>query len=116
MGMRYALRIRARAKATGETYDYVKSDPVPRGEVWHINSHSFENESGARGIARAYIDTAGYKHWLWEQTSPTAATLYHSVDDIILSEGERLSVRQATCTDGDMLQLLGQGYIEYLNE
>ncbi|MBA7705480.1 hypothetical protein ES703_114310 [subsurface metagenome] len=116
MSMRNALRVRARTKATGGTYDFVESEPVPRGEVWHINSHSFENESGQRGTARAYIDTAGYKHWLWEQTSPGSGVLYHSVDDIILSEGERLAVRQATCTSGDMLQLLGQGYIEYLNE
>ena len=114
MTMRYALRIRARAKATGGTYDKVMSDPVPRGEVWHVNSHSFENETGARGTARAYIDTAGYKHWLWEQTSPAAATLYWSEDNIVLSEGERLVIRQATCTSGDQLQLLGQGYVEYL--
>jgi len=114
MRMRYALRIRARASARGETYDRVKSELVPRGEVWHVNSHSFENESGARGTARAYIDGHGLEHWLWEQTSPGAATLYWSEDNIVLKEGERLAVRQATCTEGDQLQLLGQGYIEYL--
>lgn len=116
MNMRYALRIRARLKAAGGTYDRVMSDPVPRGEVWHINSHSFENESGARGTARAYIGSHGLEHWLWEQTSPSAATLYWSEDNIMLTEGERLAVRQETCTSEDQLQLLGQGYIEYLKE
>lgn len=114
MGERYALRIRARLSAAGGTYDRVMSEPVPRGEVWHINSHSFENESGARGTARAYIAGHGLEHWLWEQTSPSASTLYWSEDNIMLGEGERLAVRQESCTSGDKLQLLGQGFIEYL--
>jgi len=116
MGMRYALRIRARTKATGETYDYVRSEPVPRGEVWHINSHSFENETGTRSIARGFIDGHGYPHWLWYEATVTQDVLYWSEDNIMLQEGERLAVRQATCTAGDQLQLLGQGYIEYLEK
>ena len=110
-----ALRLRFRAVATGGTYDYVKSDQVPPGQIWHIRNHSFENETGARGTARGYVDGHGYEHWLWEQASPAAATLYWSEEDIVLTEGEKLAVRQATVTALDELQLLINGAIEYLN-
>ncbi|MCK4300666.1 MAG: hypothetical protein KAX80_14080 [Planctomycetes bacterium] len=108
-----ALRRRFRATATGGSYDYVKSDQVRPGELWVIRSHSFENETGARGTARGFSDGHGYNHWHWEQTSPAAATLYWSEEDIVLGEGERLCVRQASCTALDELQLLINGYIVY---
>lgn len=115
MGRENALRLRYRAVAADETLDYVKSERVKSHELWHIRSHSFENETGARGTARSYVESHGYEHWLWEQESPAAATLYWSEENMILSEGERLCVRQASCTSGDKLQLLINGYIEYLD-
>lgn len=113
MAKKHALRLRYKEAAGGDTYDYVKSDRVKPGERWLIRSHSFENETGARGTARGYIESHGYNHWLWEQESPAAATLYWSEEDMILTEGERLCVRQASCTSGDKLQLLINGYLEY---
>lgn len=109
-----ALRLRFRAVATGGTYDYVRSNRVPPSQIWHIRNHSFENETGTRGAARGYVDSHGYPHWLWEEKTVTVDTLYWSEEDIILTEGESLAVRQATCTIGDKLQLLINGKIEYL--
>ena len=108
------LRERYRATATGGTYDYVKSDRVPPGQEWVITTHSFENETGARGTVRGYADGHGYNHWFWEQESPAAATLYWWKQEIRLREGEQLSCRQASCTASDKLQLLINGYIEYV--
>lgn len=113
MAKKHALRLRYKALASDGTLDYVKSDKVKAGERWLIRSHSFENETGARGTIRGYIEGHGYNHWLWEQESPAAATLYWSEEDMILTEGERLCVRQASCTANDILQLLINGYIEY---
>lgn len=113
---RHALRLAYRILAAGGTYDYVKSERVPVGQQWHITSHSFENETGARGTARGYIDGHGYEHWLWEQTTPLAATLYWSEEDITLTEGEQLCVRQASCTASDKLRLLINGHIVYQNK
>jgi len=113
---KYPYRRRFTAVATGGTYDYVKSERVPPGEVWVIRSHSFENLSGARGTARGFIDKDGLEHWLWEQTSPAEDRLYWSEEDMSLTEGERLAVRQATCTSGDELRLLLNGYIIYGSE
>lgn len=104
-----ALRLRYRAEAKGGTYDYVKSSRVPPGQTWHIRNHSFENETGTRGEARAYIEGHGYQHWLWEEGTVTVATLYWSEENIILTEGENLAVRQASCIAGDKLQLLING-------
>ena len=104
-----ALRLRYRAEAKGGTYDYVKSNRVPPGQIWHIRNHSFENETGTRGIARAFVDGHGYNHWLWEEPTVTLATLYWSEEEMVLTEGERLAIRQATCTLGDKLQLLING-------
>ncbi len=61
-----ALRRRYRAVAKGGDFDYVKSNPVPPGQIWHIRNHSFENETGTRGEARAFVEGHGYQHWLWE--------------------------------------------------
>lgn len=104
-----ALRLRFRAVATGGTYDYVRSDQVPPGQIWHIRNHSFENESGTRGEARAFVEGHGYEHWLWEEEVVTVATLYWSEEELVLTEGESLAVRQSTCTIGDKLQLLING-------
>lgn len=116
MFTKHVLRLRQKATASDETFDYVKTDPVGRGEQWLIRSHSFENESGARGTIRGYIEGHGYKHWLWEQASPAEDTLYWFEENFILTEGERLCVRQASCTSGDIMQLLVNGEIEYLKE
>lgn len=104
-----ALRLRYRATAKGGTYDYVRSRQVPPGQIWHIRNHSFENETATQGAARAFVDGHGYNHWLWEEKVVTAATLYWSEEEIVLTEGERLAVRQADCDDGDKLQLLING-------
>jgi len=107
------LRERAYAVATGGTYDYVKSDYVREGELWRVELHSFENKTGARGTARAYIETRGWDHWVWEQTSPSEDTLYWSEEAVYIRSGERLCIRQATCTSGDELELLITGYVIY---
>jgi len=107
-----ALRLRYRAVAKGGTYDYVRSKRVPPGQIWHIRNHSFENETGTRGEARAFVEGHGYQHWLWEEEVVTLATLYWSEENMVLTEGERLAVRQASCTIGDSLQLLINGELE----
>lgn len=107
-----ALRLRYRAVAKGGDFDYVRSNQVPPGQIWHIRNHSFENETGTRGEARAFVDGHGYPHWLWEEEVVTLATLYWSEEELVLTEGERLAVRQASCDPGDKLQLLVNGVRE----
>lgn len=108
---KYPYRRAITRKAVETDYEYVETQPVPQGQVFLIRSHSFENETGARGTIRGYIRRDGNYHWLWEQKSPAAATLYWSEEDMSLAEGEILGVRQATNEADDILQLKLNGYV-----
>jgi len=110
MAEKMPIRIRKVAKATGGTYDYVKSEVVPPGEIWCLQGIAYENETGARGTFRRYIEGHGYNHYVAEQSSPGAGELIFTNHILYLLPGERLVVRQATCTAGDILALYGHGY------
>jgi len=113
MGQKLPIRIRRVAKATGGTYDYVKSKTVPPGEIWCLQGIAYENETGARGTFRRYIEGHGYNHYLAEHQSPGAGELIFTDEIIYLLPGERLVVRQATCTADDILALYCHGYMQY---
>ncbi len=110
MHEKYPIRIREREVASGGTYDYVKSDIVPPGEIWCLQHIAYENETGARGTFRRYIEGHGYDHFLAEHQSPGSAELIFSEVAQYLLPGERLTVRQASCTANDVLQLYADGY------
>jgi len=113
---KYPLRHAITKTAVNTTYEYIETPPVRQGEVWEIWSHSFENETGARGTIRGYIRRDGNYHWLWEQASPAADTLYWSEENIVLAEGEILGIRQATNTADDILQLKLNGVVTFGSE
>lgn len=108
---KYPLHYAITRKAVNNTFEYVETPPVPVDQVWIIWSHSFENETGARGTIRSYIRRDSVYHWLWEQASPAQDTLYPSVEDVALAEGDILGVRQATNVAGDILQLKLNGVV-----
>jgi hypothetical protein len=105
------IRIRERAIATGDSYDYVKSEIVPPGQIWCLQGLAYENETGARGTFRRYIEGHGYNHYLAEHSSPGAAELIDSDKILYLLPGERLTIRQASCTASDALALYAHGYM-----
>lgn len=110
MAEKMPIRIRENAKATGDTYDYVKSKIVPTGEIWCLQGIAYENETGARGTMRRLIEGHGYEHFLAEHTSPGAGELIFTNHKVYLTPGERLAIRQASCTSGDILALYAHGY------
>lgn len=105
------VRLRHHAKAVGGTYDCVKTDEVPAGEIWALEVIAYENETGARGTFRRYIEGHGYNHYLSELQGPGAAELIFSEKVVYLIPGERLTIRQATCTANDVLSLYCTGYM-----
>ncbi|MBA7559935.1 hypothetical protein ES708_01553 [subsurface metagenome] len=113
---KYPLRRVFTRKAVSTDFEYVETPPIRQGEVWEIHSHSFENETGARGTIRGYVRRGDNYHWLWEQASPAQATLYWSHEDIFLAESEILGVRQATNEAGDILQLKLNGVVIFDSE
>ena len=113
---KYPLRRAITREAVETDFEYVETPPVSQGEVWEIWSHSFENETGARGTLRGYVRRNGKYHWLWDQASPAEDTLYWSVENVVLGEGDILGVRQATNVAGDILQLKLNGVVTFNSE
>jgi len=113
---KYPLRTPRTRRAVNTTFEYVETEPVPEGQIHEIWSHSFENETGARGTIRGYIQRGGIYHWLWEQESPAQGTLYWSDENVVLAEDEILGVRQATNVAGDILQLKLNGVVIFGSE
>ena len=110
------LRIRKITNASGGTYDYVKTDIVPSGEFWVIQHTSYENQTGARGNFRRYIERGDYNHYLGEHQSPGAAELITSDNEVWLMQGDRLTIRQASATAADVLALYCTGYKVFADE
>jgi hypothetical protein len=115
MAQKMPIRINKKVSATGGTYDYVKSDRVLPGEIWCIQGVAYENETGARGTFRRYIERLDGNFYLGEQQSPGAAELISRDFPLYLVEGEALVVRQASCTAGDTLALYAHGYKIFSN-
>lgn len=110
MAEKMPLRIRESAIAAGGTYDYVKSEIVPPGELWCLQTIAYENETGARGTFRRYIEGHGYNHYIAELQGPGSAELITWEGEVWLTPGERLTVRQTTVTAADVLSLYATGY------
>ncbi len=110
MAEKMPIRIRENAIAAGDSYDYVKSQIVPPGEIWCLQGIAYENETGARGNFRRYIEGHGYNHYVAEHRSPDVAELIFTDKILYLLPGERLVIRQASCTAADVIALYAHGY------
>ncbi len=111
MAQKMPIRIRERKTVVNETLEYVKSEIVPNGQLWCLQGTAYENESGARGTFRRYIEGRGYSHYVAEHQSPGAAELIFTDQEIYLLPGERLVIQQASCTAGDILALYAHGFM-----
>ncbi len=111
MAEKMPIRIRQSFVCVGsQSYEYVKSDIVPPGEIWCLQNISYENETAAQGIFRRYIEGHGYNHYLAEHQSPGAAELIFWEGELFLLPGERLTIRQATPGASNVLSLYAIGY------
>ena len=110
MAEKMPIRIRKVRVVTDTTFDYVKSDIVPQGEIWCLQGIAYENETGARGTFRRYIEGHGYNHYIAEHQSPGAAELIFTDKLLYLLPGERLVIRQASPSASDVLALYAHGY------
>jgi len=104
------IRIDKQVSCEGGTYDYVESDIVPPGELYCIQGYGYENETGARGTFRRGVKRNSQYMWFAEYASPAAGELVFDNQEIWLTPGEQLAVRQASCTAADTLHLYAHGY------
>jgi len=110
MAEKMPIRIREVTVASGGTYDYVKSQIVPHDEIWCLQGIAYENETGARGTFRRYIEGHGYDHHLVEHQCPGAGELISVERPLYLIPGERLTIRQTGCSASDVVALYADGY------
>lgn len=110
MAEKMPIRIRERKVVVATDFEYVKSDIVPPGEIWCLQNIAYENETGARGTFRRYVEGHGYNDFYAEHQSPGAAELIFTDEPMYLTPGERLVIRQASCTASDVLALYAHGY------
>lgn len=97
-------------------YDYLKTKLVAQGEIQVIETIAYENETGARGTFRRYIERGSEKLYVAELQGPGLAELIFSDKTLTLLPGECLVVRQATCSSGDILRLYVTGYKVFTEE
>jgi len=110
MAEKMPIRIREVKVVVNETLEYVRTEIVPPGEIWCLQGIAYENETGARGTFRRYIAGHGYNHYVAEYTTPGAGELIFTDKLLYLLPGERLTIRQASCTANDVLALYAHGY------
>lgn len=103
------LRIRKSLVSAGAASEDVDTDPVPRGEVWHITHFAVEDLDTAMTDFRVGIARAGSFSPLVEQDAPAAATLFWTHWEYWLGEGETLRLRVTGATSADHIDFWVNG-------
>ena len=115
MAQKQSLRLHYTDTKSGAGLQTLRSDPVPAGELWCIQRHSYEGSaatSSGNTRARVHIEGHGYKHYISDKNEPTAALLYWDDAAVWLTEGERLVLEWDQAADGNKLDLYLDGYRE----
>ncbi len=117
MSHRNWFRTRRSIRSAGGSYDDVSFGAIEPGRHYTIERLAVEDEDSApSGDIRVFVAGHGYNHYLIEQNSPAAATLYWANEPIHLFEGETLTVRFTGCASGDDLQMYIEGWWEEWSE
>ncbi len=116
MQKRYPFREIITVISAAASYDYLKTKPVQSGEIQTIETVAYENQTGARGTFRRYIERDNEALYVAEMQGPGLGELIFSDKTLTLLPRERLVVRQATCSSGDVLKLYVTGYKIYTEE
>jgi len=106
------FRGRRVAAAAGGTYDEVVYDPLLEAQFLQLTTVAVEDETNApSGHIRVYVRGHGYEHWILDEASPSADTLYWARWPTYLVEGEQLVARFYGATASDRLVLYFEGWI-----
>lgn len=107
---RYWFRHRCKGVAAGDTYDEVEyRHPVP-GFLLQITRICVEEETNAPTSIRVYVKGHGYEHWVGEEKTVAAGTLYWIEWPTYLVEGETLVARFYGATAGNVIHMLVEGW------
>lgn len=105
----YPLREAPRRTGAGATEEVVTTNQVPEGWIWLVTAFGAEDEDSAATSLRVFIESGGQRYLLAEETSPSAATLYHDTTFQVLGPGDRFGARWTGSTNSDGLALYVHG-------
>jgi len=104
------FRHRINGIAAGNAYDELVYRHHLEQYFLQITRISLEEESNAPDSMRLYVKGHGYEHWVGEEKSPSAGTLYWIDWPTYLVEGETLVARFYNTTAGNKLHMLIEGW------
>lgn len=104
------FRLRRSALAAGGTYDEVEFDPLLENRFLQITRISVIDVNNAPTKIRLYVKGHGYEHWVGEETTVVANTLYWIEWPTYIAEGEQLVARFYGATANDVLTMLVEGW------
>lgn len=110
---KYPIRRRYQAKVGADGTGSIRSQILEAGQVLDCESVAFRNRTGARGALEVYIKQGAALVFLCDQTSPAADTWYWYPYTQTIKEGEQIEAQQASCLNGDVLDLHIIGHITY---
>ena len=116
MARKDALRIREEVAVAATGTGTIRTEPVPAGEIWCVQSLAYRNVTGTRGAATFIVDRDGVQHVLRYEGTVTQSAWYNYAEQQYLYPGERVQVEQATCTAADKLHLHIMGYILFTKD
>jgi hypothetical protein len=113
MGKKHSFRDALYLKAAGDTTDVLEYPQrrlvLPRYR-YHITRVSFEDATTALTEVQVNVKRGGVTFYVMEQVAPAAGRLYWTTEEIVLTEGERLSVYFSGATADDLLWVYLEGY------
>ena len=105
------FRARRQLVAAGGTYDEVVYGPLLEKDYIQFTRICVEEKTNAPTSIRVYVGGHGYEHWVGEEKTVAAGTLYWIDWPTYLVPGEQLVARFYGATAGNVLELLLEGWI-----
>ncbi len=106
----FPIAIQSKINSAGATNEEIIVGPVPDNRLWVITNISLEDETTAFTSTRIYISGYGENHYLIEDKSLLAATLYWFDGAIYVPEGRSLVIRFVGTTSADVLAAYLNGF------
>ncbi len=106
------LEITLKKTSGAATSEDLKSEPVPEGQIWAIQSGSLRDVTTACTKFQVLIARGTELEPQEEQASPPADTLFWLDREYHLEEGEQIVARFTGSTSGDQLEAYFRGYRE----
>lgn len=88
-----------------DTSETAYSEPVPPGEIWHVDEVGLKDSATAAADCEVAIETGGYDHHYWYFANVGTIFNQNATAEIWLREGERLKFSWTSVVAADILEM-----------